>query len=769
MTDLVPNRVRAFDRLDEFDDVLHYIHEFPRTIPADEIRPRTAGKDYVWEDHMDINPTTGEISVDRLPNMENRPADGVAHPFTLVVAATDGLNVTLQEVTFKVKHITEKPLWGSQIAEFNSVEGTPFRAPFNAFDPEQGVLTYTVSGLPGFTMSATGLLTGTTPENATQNVKDIPFAVSVSSSISGEQSVLNCVLHVANNNQGPVWNSPSVFNIQPGPWIIDLSASDREGDTVTYTLEEGASDFKITGASLSRVFPEQTTSYPVVVTATSGKGTPREKKTNLTITVNVTDFPNDPPVWVTPSGPIGGGEGGSDFSYQLKATDTELVTYSLASGALPPGLSLAGNGLISGTMPMVAQGTSAFSFTVNATDGENNVPRTFSISSTKTNNPPVWTTASGLILDVWAGQPFDLQLVAGDPEGAALTYTISKPAELGWLNMSATGRVSGTVPLTASATVSNLIFNVSISDGVHVVPREFQVRVKVLAPQTISFSSSTTWPVPDGCYQIMFPWVIAGGGGGGAGHQYGNGGGGGGGGSGGVRRHVLMPVTPGDVLQLTVGEGGAGSIGGSGDRVVGTGGHGGDTVVQNGSKWTITTEGGRGGAISTNWNQGYIIAPGGAGGSPNGQRGADGPAGTSDRSSSAGGAGANGPTLNSFGGAGGIAGADGNTVSGLTTGRPGVGQGSGGGGGGCRDRAANGYWRGGAGAQGFVEFTFPSQGVVTDENSPHYGTKPFVAYDPGTGGGSGSGGGGTGGGGTGGGGGGGAGGGGGIIVDQNEI
>lgn len=746
MTDpVVKNRVRARDLVDEFDDVLHYIHSFPETVPAAKIRaqPGQTAVDYVWEDHMDINPTTGEVSVDRLPNMEFRPADGVAHVFPFVVAATDGLNVTLQDVNFKVLHIIERPQWGTQGTSFERVEGTPFSAQFTAFDPEQGVLTFTVSGLPGFTMSSTGLLTGTTPENATQNVKDVPFTVTVTSSSSGQSSTLECVLHVSNNNQGPVWGSPSVYNIQPGNWIAALEATDREGDTVTYALEGTPADFVITGSSISRVFSEQTQTYSVVVTATSGKATPREKKTLQTITVNVTDFPNDPPVWVTPSGSIGGAEGGSAFSYQLKATDTELVTYEIVSGALPQGLSLASNGLISGTMPMVAQGTSTFTFTVKATDGENDVPRTFSISSTKTNNPPVWTTASGLLLDVWAGQSFDIQLVAADPEGAALSYTITKPGELGWLNMSSTGRLTGTVPINASATTSNIVFTVRISDGVHSVPRDFQVRVKVLAPQTINFSASGTWVVPDGCYQIMFPWVIAGGGGGGAGHQYGNGGGGGGGGSGGVRRHVQMPVTPGETLQLTVGSGGAGSVGGTGDRVVGTGGHGGDTVVQNGSRWTISVEGGRGGAISTNWNQGYIVAPGGAGGAPDGQRGEDGPAGTGDRASSRGGKGANGPTIGSFGGAGGIAGADGNTVSGLSTGRPGVGQGSGGGGGGCRDRAANGYWRGAAGANGFIEFTFPSQGVVTDENSPHFGTKPFVAGS--TGGGTDTGGGGGGG------------------------
>ena len=738
MTDTSPNQVRAFDRIDEFDDVLHYIQTFPNTVPASQIRavPGQTAVDYVWEDHMDINPTTGEISVDRLPNMEFRPTGGLAHEFPFVVAATDGLNVTLQEVMFEVEHVVENPVWGTQSTEFSRVEGTFFSAQFSAFDPEQGVLTYTVSGLSGFNMSATGLLTGTVPANATALVVDRPFVVTVTSSTSGQSTALNCVLHITNDNQGPVWSTPSVFNIQPGNWTVDLSATDREGDTVTYELEGTTNQFFITGSTLARAFPEATQSYSVVVTAISGKGTPREKKTNQSFTVNVTDFPNDPPIWVTPSGSIAGGEGGSNIDVQLRATDTELVTYAVISGALPNGLSMSATGRITGTLPVVSGGTSVFTFTVNATDGENFVPRTFSISATRTNNPPVWNTNAGLILDLWAGQTFDVQLSATDPEGSALSYTISKPSGLSWLNMTATGRVTGRVPVNAQATTSNLEFTVNITDGVHVVPRNFQVRVKVLAAQTIKFNTTSEWIVPEGCYQIMFPWVIAGGGGGGAGHQYGNGGGGGGGGSGGRVRHAQMDVTPGDVIKLIVGAGGAGSIGGAGDRVVGTGGHGGDTIVQNGSKWVISATGGRGGAISTNWNQGYIVAPGGDGGLPDGTRGTNGPAGTGDRASSPGGAGANGPTLGAFGGLPGIAGGGSNNTTGPSTGKPGQGYGSGGGGGGNQDRAGSVYWRGGNGAGGFVEFTFPSQGVITDEASPHFGTKVFVASS-GTGGGSG--------------------------------
>lgn len=744
MTDpVVKNRVRARDLVDEFDDVLHYIHEFPATVPASKIRalPGQTAVDYVWEEHMDINPTTGEVSVDRLPNMEFRPSDGVAHLFPFVVAATDGLNVTLQDVTFKVLHVVEQPIWGTQATSFERVEGTLFTSQFSAFDPEQGVLSYAVSGLSGFTMSATGLLTGTTPANPTQVVKDVPFTVTVTSSTSGQSSTLDCVLHVSNNNQGPVWGSPSVFNIQPGDWSTTLVATDREGDPVTYAIEVGNPlGFVVNGSTLSRTFPEVTMSYPIAVTATSGKGTAREKKTQQIITVNVTDFPNDPPVWVTPAGSIGGAEGGSAFSYQLQATDTELVTYSLHSGALPQGLSLALNGRISGTMPMVSQGTSVFTFTVNATDGENVVPRTFSISATKTNNPPVWVTGGGLLLDVWAGQPFDVQLAATDPEGAALSYTISKPSELSWLSMTTNGRVTGRVPIGASATTSNLRFTVNVTDGVHVVPREFQVRVKVLSPKTISYTASSEWVVPEGCYQIMLTWVVGAGGGGGAGHELGNGGGGAGGGTGGFVRYTAMDVVPGDRIVMDIGTGGVGFSGCCG--VMGYGGNGGGTRVLKNTDVHVQVEGGKGGGTSPNFSGGYLASVPGQGGAPNGLPGKAGQTGSNDRASSTGGAGEHGPLIGAQGGAGGQANGGSNYTTGPGAGKMGVGPGSSGGGGGSQDRvnSSRQYWKGGNGNGGYVEFTFPSQGPVggtapwepTPVNTSNYLTIYGPAAGPGS-------------------------------------
>ena len=93
---------------------------------------------------------------------------------------------------------------------------------------------------------------------------------------------------------------------------------------------------------------------------------------------------NASPVWQTASGSLG------SFYEQASITlsavsasdsDSQTITYALANGSsLPSGLTLSSSGVISGTLPNISTQTT-YSFTVNATDGVNVIPRSFSITS----------------------------------------------------------------------------------------------------------------------------------------------------------------------------------------------------------------------------------------------------------------------------------------------------------------------------------------------------------------------------------------------------
>jgi len=93
-------------------------------------------------------------------------------------------------------------------------------------------------------------------------------------------------------------------------------------------------------------------------------------------------YVNANPVWVTASGSLGTFNENVSISLSATATDETTVSYALASGStLPSGVTLnSASGLISGILPNISSNT-VYSFTVNATDGLNTTPRSFSITS----------------------------------------------------------------------------------------------------------------------------------------------------------------------------------------------------------------------------------------------------------------------------------------------------------------------------------------------------------------------------------------------------
>lgn len=92
---------------------------------------------------------------------------------------------------------------------------------------------------------------------------------------------------------------------------------------------------------------------------------------------------SDAPTWTTTAGSLGSMAAGSTANFTIAATSDSAITYSIASGALPGGLSLnSSTGAITGT----ESGTTAettYNFTARATDAEaQTADRAFSITVT---------------------------------------------------------------------------------------------------------------------------------------------------------------------------------------------------------------------------------------------------------------------------------------------------------------------------------------------------------------------------------------------------
>lgn len=95
------------------------------------------------------------------------------------------------------------------------------------------------------------------------------------------------------------------------------------------------------------------------------------------------------PSWTTAAGSLGSVVQQVSFSASVVATGDAPITYSVASGALPTGLTLnSSTGAITGTAPAVASSTT-YNFTIRSTDAQNqDTDQAFSITVVPSNAPP---------------------------------------------------------------------------------------------------------------------------------------------------------------------------------------------------------------------------------------------------------------------------------------------------------------------------------------------------------------------------------------------
>ena len=127
-------------------------------------------------------------------------------------------------------------------------------------------------------------------------------------------------------------------------------------NTVPSVTRTNANSLSFTTAALS------STTYPIYVVNPDG---------GTAIFVNPGLQVSGKPFWITTT-PLTAFIKTASLSTTLQANSDSAVTYSLAGGSsLPSGLTLAANGLISGTLSSPPANTTTYNFTVVATDAEN--------------------------------------------------------------------------------------------------------------------------------------------------------------------------------------------------------------------------------------------------------------------------------------------------------------------------------------------------------------------------------------------------------------
>jgi hypothetical protein len=354
-------------------------------------------------------------------------------------------------VTITVTPVNDAPVAANDSK--STAEDTPLSASVPAAtDVEGDALTYHTTGtaLPGLSFNADGSYTYTPPANFHGQVS-FTYRANDGQANSNEATVTITVTPV---NDAPVANDTSETTLEDTPLSSSVSATDVDGDTLTFVLVGSAPAGLAFNADGTYTYTPPANLFGIVVfqfRADDG----RLNSNNATVTITITAV-NDAPVAANDSQTT---PEDTPLSASVPAaTDVEgdTLTYHTTGAALT-GLVFNANGTYTYTPPANFHGQ--VSFTYRANDGQTDSNEaTVTITVTPVNDAPVASDGSETTAE---DTPLSDSVSATDVDGDTLTFALVGAAPAG-LVFNASGTYTYTPPANFHGTVS---FQFTANDG----------------------------------------------------------------------------------------------------------------------------------------------------------------------------------------------------------------------------------------------------------------------------------------------------------------
>ena len=404
--------------------------------------------------NFDFDSSTGELSFNQLPNLEDFPTDG-GIDYQLSITATDlAANSTDLALTISLLDDTgTAPTFAQASATVNVDEnsaGSIYIA--QATDVDAGdTLTYSISGTDSsyFTIdpSSGDLNFNTAPdyENPSDDGKDNTYDLTITATDSmakQAQQSLSIAVNNLNDNAPQFDLSANSFDVAENTTAVTtVSASDADGDDLTFSL---------TNSTDSNLFTLDSTSGALAFISAPDFETPQDSNadntydlelsvfdgshtTTQSVSVTVTNV-DESPSFASASQSLSVSENSSGAVYQAQASDPEQATLTYSAGGADANLftldSISGE-LAFNTSPNYEQPTddgadNTYNLTITATDGANQASQSLSITVTNVNEAPSFASTS-VSLDIDENDASFTHIVeaATDPDqGETLTYQL---------------------------------------------------------------------------------------------------------------------------------------------------------------------------------------------------------------------------------------------------------------------------------------------------------------------------------------------------------
>ncbi len=398
--------------------------------------------------------------------------------YTATVSASDGTNTTTQDITVNITNVNDVAPEFTSDATFSAAENQTAIGTVTATDTEGDDVTFTVSGSELEITSAGVLTFATAPDYETKT----SYTATVTASDGTNSTTQDITVNVTNvNDVAPEFTSDATFSAAENQTAIGtVTATDAEGDTVTFTVS--GSELEITSAGVltfaSAPDYETDTSFAATVTASDGTNS-----TTQDITVNVTNVNDNSPV-ITSDATFTAAENQTAIGTVIATdADGDDITFTVSGSELE--ITSAGV-LTFATAPDYETKTS-YTATVTASDGTNTVTQDITVNVTDANDPPTFT--SNATFSAAENQTAIGTVTATDPEGDALSFTISGSDIT---IVSSTGLLE-----FASApdyeTQTSYSATVTVSDGTNSVTQDITVNVTNVNDVAPEFTSDATF------------------------------------------------------------------------------------------------------------------------------------------------------------------------------------------------------------------------------------------------------------------------------------
>ena len=421
-------------------------------------------------------PAHGTLSVSN-GQVAYTPAANFNGPDEFTYVANDGtIDSAPATVALTVQPVNDVPVANSQA--YSTPEDQPFTFTLSGSDVDGDTLTHRIITPPAHgSLSVTGNTIQFVPEPNFNGSDHLEFVLSDGQS---ESTVARIDITITPANDAPVAINGAFSGPEDSSIPIALSASDLDGDALTFVIVSGPEHGTLSGSGANLTYqPAPNFNGGDSFTWKANDGT--ADSAVATVFLAVTPV-NDPPVatsrtvFATEDQPFTSVVSGTDV-------DGDALTFSLKEGPA--------HGTVSGEWPAFTytpapnySGPDSFRFFVS--DGQATSHGTMSIVVTPVNDVPVAQSQSILVHE---DKPTEVTLSASDVDGHALSYSILTPP--------AHGTLSGTAPNLVYTPAANFFgtdsFTFRASDAISASePATVTITVKSVndAP-TFTFANTT--------------------------------------------------------------------------------------------------------------------------------------------------------------------------------------------------------------------------------------------------------------------------------------